>query len=137
MCWFDNHARVQGNETSPMGRDPWEVLDVPVTTAGSMYLSIELVDTKQPVAPRSAAAAAAADSQSTVADTAGDGGEGSTNLQQAEVLARPPVRLKLRWNNTGNVDLVPDQADNTAEASSVIPHVNTPGMLHNYYITVT
>lgn len=130
------HRPMQGNETSPVGKDPWELLDVPVTTSGPMYLAIELVDTQQPNkrnAGAAAAGAAAADAQASagaaaVAEVAG-GVEGGASVADAVVLPRVAMRLKLRWNNTGNVEIVEGQADNTAEAPSIIPHVNTPGIL--------
>lgn len=133
---FNNRTDNNGNETSPIGKDPWELLDVPVTTSGPMYLAIELVDTQQPNkrnAGAAAAGAAAADAQASagaaaVAEVAG-GVEGGASVADAVVLPRVAMRLKLRWNNTGNVEIVEGQADNTAEAPSIIPHVNTPACI--------
>jgi hypothetical protein len=119
-------VRLQGNEMSPGGKDPWEFLDA---KADITFLAIELVDTN-PSAPRTADAAAAAND---AAAAAAAGEEGSVRLQQqVEVLARAPTRLKLRWNNIANVEVVMLQGDNDQYASSIIPHVNTPGMLHCY-----
>jgi hypothetical protein len=133
---IDTRICVQGNETSPIGRDPWESLDVKADIA---FLAIELVDTKEST-PRtteaaSAQYAAALGNEAAAAAAAGDEASSAMLQQQVEVLARAPTRLKLRWNNTGNVEVAEGQADNTAEASSIIPHVNTPGMLFCYMTT--
>jgi imidazolonepropionase-like amidohydrolase len=137
---------LQGNEASAIGRDPWELLDAKADIA---FLAIELVDTRQS-APRDANAAAAqhsaaAANEATAAAAAAAAAaeaadkEGGVSLQQqADVLSRagPPTRLKLRWNNTNNVEIVMLQGDNTQEASSILPHVNTPGVLHCYSATM-
>jgi hypothetical protein len=131
---------LQGNEASAIGRDPWELLDAKADIA---FLAIELVDTRQS-APRDANAAAAqhsaaAANEATAAAAEAADKEGGVSLQQqADVLSRagPPTRLKLRWNNTNDVEIVMLQGDNTQEASSILPHVNTPGVLHCYSATM-
>jgi hypothetical protein len=129
-----NAVCLQGNETSLLGRDPWELLDAKADIA---FLAIELVDTRQS-APRIADAAAAQHSAAAAAAVAADEEGGVSVQQQADVSARagPPTRLKLRWNNTNNVEIVMLQGDNNQEASSILPHVNTPGILHCYIITL-
>jgi hypothetical protein len=146
----DMHAlRMQGNASSPQGKDAWESLDVPTGShlPGILYLAIELVDSKQQQllntganSAAAAAAAATADGQAAAVPAAADGVavqqesvvQEQQQQQQVDVLSRAPVRLKLRWNDVAVVEIVEGQgAGNSPWASSIIPHVNTPGVLHN------
>lgn len=117
---------LQGNSTS-VGNDAVEVVYVPSTAYQNIYyVAIQLADTKQQSSSPTAAAAAV-DIESLQPEPILRGP--STLQQQQQQPTLPTLKLKLLWNGTDGMVALSSSSGtgNSVYASTVIPHVNTPG----------